>query len=289
MFPTNATVADMAHEQQGVVGYVHPFDTYPDPTKETLTNELPVDVALGKVNYIEVLGFSDHKSTARVWYRLLNCGFRLPTAAGTDAMANFASLRGPVGLNRVYVNVPKGPLHVEPWLENLKRGRTFATNGPLLGFSLGDRQLGDELRLPSGIHEVKFKAWMRSIVPVEHLEIICNGKAVRELKLAANHDRVDEEGTLPISSTGWCLLRASSDRATFPVLDLYPYATTSPIYMSVEGSKIHPTEDVPYFLAWIDQLSTAAKANGDWNTEAEKTTVLDQLSRARKVYEELVK
>src|SRR5256886_3322042 len=29
-----------------------------------------------------------------------NCGFHLPTAAGTDAMANFASLRGPVGLNR---------------------------------------------------------------------------------------------------------------------------------------------------------------------------------------------
>ena len=67
-------------------------------------------MALGKVDYIEVLGFSDHKSTARVWYRLLNCGFRLPTAAGTDAMANFSSLRGPVGLNRVYVEVPKGAL-----------------------------------------------------------------------------------------------------------------------------------------------------------------------------------
>ena len=68
------------------MGYVHPFDSVPDPGKDPLTSELPADVALGKVDYIEVLGFSDHKSTAEVWYKLLNCGFRLPTAAGTDFM-----------------------------------------------------------------------------------------------------------------------------------------------------------------------------------------------------------
>jgi TolB protein len=289
LFPTNATIADLTHDQQGVVGYVHPFDTYPDPAKDALTNELPVDVALGKVDYIEVLGFSDHKSTARVWYRLLNCGFRLPTAAGTDAMANFASLRGPVGLNRVYVEVPKGRLDVEPWLENLKRGHTFATNGPLLGFSLGGQQLGGELKLPTGTHEVKFKAWLRSIVPVDHLEVICNGKTVHQVKLGGNRDTADEEGTLPVSSTGWCVLRAFSDKATYPVLDLYPYATTSPIYVTVDGSRPDPTEDPPYFIAWIDQLIASAQANKDWNTDAEKLAVLDQLSRARKVYENLLK
>jgi TolB protein len=288
-FPTNATVADLTHAQQGVVGYVHPFDTYPDPAKDVLTNELPVDVALGKVDYIEVLGFSDHKATARVWYRLLNCGFRLPTAAGTDAMANFASLRGPVGLNRVYVEVPKGRLDVEPWLENLKRGHTFATNGPLLGFSLGGQQLGGDLELPVGTHEVKFKAWLRSLVSVDHLEVICNGKAVHELKLGGDRDTADEEGTLPVSSTGWCLLRASSEKATYPVLDLYPYATTSPIYITVDGSNPRPTEDASYFIAWIDQLIAGAQANKDWNTDAEKLTVLDQLSRARKVYANLLK
>jgi Tol biopolymer transport system component len=288
LFPTNAKIADLTHDQQGLVGYVHPFDTYPDPARDTLTNELPVDVALGKVDYIEVLGFSDHKSTARVWYRLLNCGFRLPTAAGTDAMANFASLRGPVGLNRVYVEVPKGPLDVEPWLENLKRGRTFATNGPLLGFSLGDQQLGGELKLAAGSHEVRFKAWLRSIVPVDHLEVICNGKVVRDLKLGGNRDTADAEGTLPISSTGWCLLRASSEKAMYPVLDLYPYATTSPVYITVDRSKPRPTEDASYFIAWIDQLTAAAQANKDWNSDTEKVAVLDQLSRARRVYEKLL-
>lgn len=288
LYPTNAAVADLAHAQQGVVGYVHPFDTYPDPAKEHLTAELPVDVALGKVDYIEVLGFSDHKSTAQVWYRLLNCGFHLPTAAGTDAMANFASLRGPVGLNRVYVEVPAGPLNVEPWLNNLKRGHTFATNGPLLGFSLEGQPIGGEIKLPSATHQAKYKAWLRSIVPVDHLQIICNGQVVRELKLSSARDAADEEDTLPISRSGWCLLRAYNDAAVYPILDLYPYATTSPIYISVEGSAPGGSEDASYFIAWIDQLTSGAQANTNWNTEAEKQTVLDQLSQARKVYEKLL-
>jgi TolB protein len=288
LFPNNAAVADMAHEQQGVVGYVHPFDTYPDPAKDKLTDELPVDVALNKVDYIEVLGFSDHKSTAKVWYRLLNCGFHLPTAAGTDAMANFASLRGPVGLNRVYVEVPQGKLNIKPWLANLKSGHTFATNGPLLGFSLGDQPIGGELKVSSGAHEVKFKAWMRSFVPVDHLEIICNGEVARELKIGGNHDSADAEGTLSISGSGWCLLRAWSENAKYPVLDLYPYATTSPIYIGVEGTKPRAKDDATYFIAWIDQLIAAAQSNSDWNTDSEKTTVLDQMTKARKVYEKLL-
>ena len=42
---------------------------------------------------------------ADIWYRLLNLGFRLPAGAGTDAMANYASLRGPVGMNRVFIAI----------------------------------------------------------------------------------------------------------------------------------------------------------------------------------------
>jgi TolB protein len=289
LFPTNATVADMAHEQHAMVGYVHPFDTVPDPAKDkSLTDELPVDVALGKVDYIEVMGFSDHKSTATVWYRLLNCGFRLPTAAGTDAMANYASLRGPVGLNRVYANVPRGPLNIASWLASLKAGHTFATNGPLLRFTLGGTQIGDDLRLPAGANKVKFTATLRSIVPVDHLQVVCNGDVVREVKLQ-DHSTADITDTVPISKTGWCVLRAFSDKAEHPILDGYPYATTSPVYVTVAGSRLQPKEDAAYFIAWIDRLSAAARANTDWNTEGEKAAVLNLLNYARNIYEEMLK
>jgi TolB protein len=285
LFPANSMVADMAHEQQGLVGYVHPYDAVPDPSKDaSLTHELPVDLALGKVDYIEVLGFADHKSTANVWYRLLNCGFRLPTAAGTDAMANFASLRGPVGLNRVYASVPTGPLNIGVWLDSLKRGRTFATNGPLLGFSLGGQKLGDELHLSAGQNKVKFTAWLRSYVPVDHLQVVCNGQVARDLKLNSDGETADVQDTILISQTGWCLLRTWSEKAEHPILDLYPYATTSPIYVTVAGSNPKPAEDAAYFIAWIDRLIEAAKSNPDWNAEEEKNAVLELLAAARQIY-----
>ena len=288
LYPANANVADLAHDQQGLVGYVHPMEAVPDPAKDASLNyELPVDVALKKADYIEVVGFADHKSTADVWYRLLNCGFHLPTAAGTDAMENYASLRGPLGTNRVYVSVAKGPLTIAPWLEGIKKGRTFATNGPLIGFLLSGKTAGDEVKLAAGTKEVKFSASLRSIVAVDHLQIICNGHLAKDLSLTSNRQTADIEGMIP-AQTGWCVLRAFNDNATYPVLDLYPYATTSPIYITVEGMKPPSArEEAAYFMAWIDRMTSAAEKNENWNTPEEKLSVLNTLKQARSVYEKL--
>jgi TolB protein len=284
LYPANANVADMAHEQGALVGYVHPFDSFPDPAKAaSLTAELPADVALGKVDYIEVLGFSDHKSTAEVWYKLLNCGFRLPTAAGTDFMGNYASLRGPVGLNRVYAEMKPGPLKIEPWLASIKAGRTFATNGPLLHFSLGGQGIGGEVRLDKK-QEVDFSAEMSSIVPVDHLQIVCNGKVAKDLALNSDRKSARVQGSTPLDASGWCVLRAFSDKAEYPILDLYPYATTSPVYISVTGAPLRSSSDATYFVAWIDRLISAAQSNTSWNTEAEKQSVLSTLHDAREKY-----
>lgn len=296
LYPSNAAVADLAHAQGGLVGYVHPFDMAIDPVNDpTLVHglqtdealELPVDVALGKIDYIEAMGFSDHRMTADVWYRLLNCGFRLPTGAGSDTMANYASLHGPVGLVRVYARVRQGAQNIADWLNSLKNGHTFATNGPLIGFSLGEKQPGEELALSPGQHEVKFRAWMRSIVPVDHLQVVCDGKVMRELKLSTDRENADGDGELPISQNGWCLLRADSEKAEHPILDDYVYATTSPIYVNVAGSIQKSPQDAAYFIAWIDRLTAMASANQDWNTDAERASVVKTLNDAKAVYVKL--
>jgi len=287
LYPANANIADMAHAQGALVGYVHPFDSVPDPAKdESLTAELPVDVALGKADYIEVVGFSDHKSTAEVWYKLLNCGFRLPTAAGTDFMGNYASLRGPVGLNRVYAEVPWGPLKIEPWLASIKAGRTFATNGPLLYFSLGGQGAGGDVRLEKK-QDVHFSAELFSMVPVDHLQVVCNGKVARELAMESDRSSARVDGSLPLEASGWCVLRAFSDKAQYPILDLYPYATTSPVYVSVAGAPVRNAADAAYFVAWINRLISGARNDTSWNTEVEKESVLSILEEARTKYARL--
>ncbi len=287
LYPANANIADMAHAQGALVGYVHPFDTFPDPAKDdSLTAELPADVALGKVDYIEVVGFSDHKSTAEVWYKLLNCGFRLPTAAGTDFMGNYASLRGPVGLNRVYAGVDPGPLKIDPWLSAIKSGKTFATNGPLLRFSLGGQAIGGEVRFEKK-QDVHFSAELHSIAPVDHLQIVCNGKVAQELALNRDRTSAQVDGSISIGTSGWCVLRAFSDKAEYPILDLYPYATTSPVYITVAGAPLHNPADATFFVTWMDRLISAARNNSSWNTEAEKQSVLSMLEEAKTKYEKL--
>jgi TolB protein len=281
LYPDNAVVSDLAREQGALFGYVHPFDELPDPARHDvpLTTELPVDVALGKVDYYEVMGFSDHHASARVWYRLLNLGYRIPAGAGTDAMTNFASLRGPVGTARVYVQSGR-PLDHRRWLDALKAGRSFVTNGPLLEFSVGTTGIGGELRLP-GRRRLEFKVSLRSIVPVDHLEIVRNGAVVSEIALPGDRTRADTTISLQVTESGWYTLRAWSAKPAEPILDLYPFATTSPIYVIVGNQPIRSRNDAEYFLAWIDRLEEGARAHAGWNTDAEKLLVLGNIARAR--------
>ncbi len=73
------------------------------------------------------------------------------------------------------------------------------------------------------------------------------------------------------------------------MLDLYPYATTSPIYISVGGEPTRSAKDAAYFVAWIDRLSQAANSYPDWRSAAEKEHVQKLLSDARAVYAQQTK
>ena len=285
--PTNARVFDLARAQGAITGYVHPYDAYPDPGDSTraLTHALPVDLALGKVDYYEAVGFVDDlRATAEVWYRLLNCGFRLAAGGGTDAMANFASLRGPVGMNRVYVRTG-APLEHRRWLSALKAGRSFATNGPLIGMTVEGTGLGGELALPAGGREVAVSVRLRSNVPVDRLELVLNGRVIRQIPLDGDGRSATSLVRVSVDRSGWLLLRARGNKAAYPTLDIFPYATTSPIYLTVGGKPARSPEDARYFMAWIDRMRGAVEAHEDWNTDAERRETLEMLAKARAEYE----
>jgi TolB protein len=285
--PTNATIADLAREQQALVGYVHPFDTKPDPfdTTAALTYQLPVDVALGKVDYLEVMGYSDHLITSEIWYRLLNCGFRIPAAGGTDAFPNFASLRGPPGLVRTFVNSGTTLDH-QRWLAGIKAGRTFVTNAPLLEFSLDGRGIGEEIRLPDVNRQLTARVSVRSNVPIDHVEIIGNGKVVATIPISGNRTSANDTITIPVTGSGWFVLRAYSDRATMPVLDLYPFGSTSPIYVQVGDTPVRCPDDAAFFLRWIDRIQAMTRASTAWNSPVEQAGALRALAEARAVFQE---
>ena len=286
LFPDNSTIIDLAHAQGGISGYVHPLDPpAPDPAgADPLTYALPVDVALGKADYVEVVGFSDHQTTAGVWYRLLNAGFRLPTGSGTDAMANYASLRGPVGMNRVFAR-SGAKLDYRAWLAAIKAGKTFATNGPLLAFTLDGREVGDEIALPAGGRDARGEgepALDRSGREAR------NRLERRRRRDRAARGRRDSRGRDDLAAGDEERLVHAARlvaNAVEPVLDIYPFATTSPIYVIVGGAPIRSADDAKYFVAWIARVEAAATAHGGWNDAKEKSEVLQRLAAAKAVFQ----
>jgi hypothetical protein len=280
-WPDNGEVAKLAHAQGALVGYAHPFDLPVVPEKEaSLSNEFPADVAMGRVDYYEVVGFSDHRATADVWYRLLNLGYRIPAGAGTDAMTNYASLRGPVGVARVLLDT-QGEATPASLHAAIKGGRSVATNSAQLAFEVGGQGPGGTVSLKQP-GKLKYRIAMRSIVPMQHVEVVQNGKVVATLAPGAS---VDAEGEVELTQSGWLILRAWNETADPNVFDIYPYASTSPIYVEVAGSKPRSPEDARYFVRWLERNIESASARTDWNSDKEKQRVLDYLRQAKAKFE----
>jgi TolB protein len=200
-------------------------------------------------------------------------------------MANYASLRGPVGMNRVFLKTA-GELSPAALRAALTAGHSFASNGPLLGLELDGRQPGDVISR-SGPGKLRYRISLRSPVAVDHLELVQNGKVVKAFALAGDRHDLDASGELQADAGGWVLLRAWNDGADPQVLDLYPYATTSPIYLELPGGLPPDPEDAAYFVAWLDRVIADASARSDFRTARERGAVLDYLRKAREHYEGL--
>jgi hypothetical protein len=284
-YPHNGVIADLAHAQGALVGYVHPFDARIEPAREaTLSHALPADVIAGKIDYLEVVGFSDHQATAEVWYRLLNLGFRLPAGAGTDAMANYAALRGPVGLNRVFLDTG-GRRDARALKAALAGGRGFASNGPLLGLELDGAHPGDTLERRGGV--VSYRVALRSPVAIEQLELVQNGRVLKSFRLGGQRHAFDASGTLKLERGGWVVLRAWNAAADPAVLDRYPYATTSPVYLGAPAPQRQRRADAAYFVTWMERVIAAAEARADYNDPHEKSATLAYLRQALDGYRRL--
>ncbi|HET8948074.1 MAG TPA: CehA/McbA family metallohydrolase, partial [Candidatus Polarisedimenticolia bacterium] len=213
----------------------------------------------------------------------------IPAGAGTDAMANYSSLRGPVGLVRVFVQT--GARFDHPtFLAGLKAGRTFVTNAPLLDLGVRSdrngafRGPGSEFRLAAGRRNLEARVDVRSPVPLDHVEIVANGQVAATVPLAA--DRMSARGSVsvPFEASGWLVLRAWADKPAWPILDLYPFGSTSPVYVRIGEEDPRSPDDAAYFVKWLDRVIDSAKSRKEWNTADERADVMATLDAARQKF-----
>lgn len=135
-----------------------------------------------------------------------------------------------------------------------------------------------------GKQNISYVGFLRSIVPVEKLELVLNGKVVRSIQLDGDSNLADFDGDLEVSESGWLLLRAYSRDPHPYIFDMYPYATTSPIYVSVEGHKTWSTTDAEYFADWSKRVRESAASHSDYNSAEERQRILQHIDAAIAVY-----
>ena len=247
---TNADIADHTHDQDGLVNYTHPVHSLQDPYATAYAaKEMPIDVALGKIDSMDVMG-SNHAANLPIWYKLLNCGFQVPASAGTDCFLNRINSRLPGG-DRVYVRV-EGEFNYERWIEGLRAGRTFVTNCPMFEFTVDGKPAGETIsRGAPG--RVRVQGAVKSLHPLDKVEVVSNGQVVGEANINGDGRTVPVDIEIPIERSGWIALRASGP----PHEDLprgYVYGHTSPVYVKVEGRPVQAGEEARFFLKWIDRL-----------------------------------
>ncbi|MGB0582791.1 MAG: CehA/McbA family metallohydrolase, partial [Limisphaerales bacterium] len=277
--PTSAEILKRTRMQKGSGGYTHPTNNREDAYDQPYSAKgLPVDAALGLVDCADFMGVV-YDQALDYWYKLLNAGFRLPASAGTDCFLNRVTM-SPPGWARAYVHLPDGFTY-EGWVDGLKKGRSFVSNGPMLNFAVAGKSAGDEIRLNKPT-ELKVMGSVRSAYPLEKLELIFNGKVVGVGTLT--DDRTKGELTTKFNppDSGWIALRAAGKPVRFRSGRSHS-AHTNPIYIRINGHPQRVQESARYFLAWIDRLEADLRQR-DRIPQTEWHDVLKLLDLARDVY-----
>lgn len=294
-YPANFTMASEAVKQGGVVTYGHPlFTGQPFPFEDDLAKpngaarELPIDAILGVVQAIDLMSYnSDETESTELWYRLLNCGVKLSACVGTDALLDRST--DPLGGDRVYVQT-NGPLTMESWLDGLRNGRTFVTNGPIPRLKVNGSGPGATIRLGAG-GSVRVSASVESLVPFDTVELIQNGQVV------SRHAVIPPGGTavhraqvsldLPVERSGWVALRARGPRHR-TVFDGPAFAHTSPVWLQVGEAPVTSPDDAQFFVEWIDKLIQVVSARNRFEKTEDRLAVERLFRQAQDRYREQI-
>ena len=290
-YPPNAVAADLTHEQNGTVIYAHPAFVEDDFASliPTAARELAVDLALGKVDAMEIMSYASSEERSRdLWYHVLNCGYRIPAVAGTDSFCNFVQkpfCHGPLGGNRVYVKTDAG-LSYEAWIAGLRAGKSFVTNGPMLSLLVNGKAPGSEIVAPNpGPYAIVVHAEAQSVFPMDRLEIVQNGQVVHTQPAGGSPLSIVVDVPLVVTESCWVAARVDGSAYSPFLFDSPLFALTNPVYVDIGGQPIDSVEDRAFFLQQIDKLARIVEIRDRFASLQDKNSFFDLLGQAEQIHQ----
>ncbi|HMG90112.1 MAG TPA: CehA/McbA family metallohydrolase, partial [Chryseolinea sp.] len=264
-------ILEWARKQNAISGFCH-FEYLNDKVQSELNccipMEYPVEAALGTIDFIseDVYGTNSpnngtYNSEAAIhsYYKLLNCGFRLGYAAGTDYPCNNNE---PLGTLLTYVNVGDKTLTYRTWIEGIKNGKTVVSrNGhdEFIDFRVnGERGPGSEVKLARKGFVAMDVTWTARKEMKGKIELVSNGVVIATLDGTTKPEApVVLKTSLEITKSSWICARRMDERGH--------QTHSAPVYIIVNEKPIRASAaDAQYFMTWIDNLLEKTSPGGSF-------------------------
>jgi hypothetical protein len=240
----------------------------------------------GRVDAQNTFDGGVHGDYSETYYRYLNVGLSVPFSTGTDWFI--------YDFSRVFVDV-KGGLTSGSWLEGLREGRSFISNGPLLEFHVDEVGLGERIDLKKArMVSVVAKAVGRSDFGA--LEFVANGEILKRIvavkkgnqfEAAMNFDYSIGEATwMAIRSSGGGLdtdgnvvvpssipIRGTGHRVNEMGEALFSH--TSPIYVDFKGERRFDSESAEELIAEMEMALVQILEKGSFGSNEQRMQIED--------------
>ena len=231
----NAEPLRFARKHGALGGYVHPVgvqDPFVEQAHRGVPRFLVADAVLGEVDLLEIgCLWTDEIGTAALWHQFLNLGMPVAMSAGSDVMNDLYRTMA-IGATRIYVK-PSGSLTEKSYLQALKNGQSFVSNGPQVVFKLDGMEPGAVVSTTN--KKVKWTLDVYTPIAYDKIELFVNGEVVWTKK-SKGKSIENYRGSLEVPVGGWVTARVSGGQSVWPMMDSYPFAETSPIWFREIGS-----------------------------------------------------
>lgn len=266
-YPPLVDACDAARAQDGLVLWCHNGNGM----------EAPVAAALGRLDGLNLFDPYWMDPEYELWYGLLNCGIQLPASTGSDWFV--------CSSNRVYVDVDAN-FSYEAWLEGLRQGRTFITDGPVLRLTVaGHEPSNGVLDLRGARSSVPVIVQWDSAQPIDRIEIVRDGDVVG---VAENTERAVTGRvavTVDATGAGWIAARCWGRRRTSYGHALW--AHTSPVYLRRTSDQARVRASSAFFLEQIDGATTWLATRARFDNTSQRERMLQLFADGRAVFERL--
>jgi hypothetical protein len=251
---TMAAWCDQCHRKGGLVVWPAPAH---DPTDWPLGEPL-ADLILGKVDAFEITSSQESPyDSFSDWYPLLNCGFHVPLVGASGKASNAVALGG----MRTYARLQAGEAFSQKsWIEAIRAGRTFVTNGPLVTLTAAGKEPGEVLDLETAGQKVHLRAEASSIVPFESLEIVAGSNVIASAAAVGTTNVAVVDAEVAVPPCLWLAARCRGrHRLCLGTGCQNVWAHTSPVYVR-QADQPHLvdqkavarfTRDIGEMLQWV--------------------------------------